>query len=72
MPSHEEDSQPLSKKACQASYALAFLKGMADRNVLDRLEEEKGRNVLEELEEEKDHEKERAMEFDPSDGALNA
>ena len=71
-PSHEEDSQPLSKKAHQTFYALAFLKGIADRNVLDHLEEEKDRNVLEELEEEKAHEEERAMEFHRSDSALNA
>jgi len=32
-PSHEEDSEYLSKKARQASYALAWLKGKADRNV---------------------------------------
>ena len=34
-PFHEEDSQPLFKKARQASYALAFLKAKADRKVLD-------------------------------------
>ena len=54
---------PLSKKAHQASYAPAFLKGKADSKVLDRLEEEKGHNVLEELEEEKAHQEERAMEI---------
>jgi len=41
-PSHEEDSEYLSKKARQASYALAWLKGKADRNVRAELEEEKG------------------------------
>ena len=39
-PSHEEDSEYLSKKAGQASYALAWLKGKADRNVWAELEEE--------------------------------
>jgi len=41
----------LSKKACQASYALAWLKGKADRNVQAELEEEKG------------HEEERGIEI---------
>jgi len=41
-PSHEEDSQYLSKKARQASYALAWLKGKADCNVRAELEDEKG------------------------------
>ena len=40
-PSHEEDSEHLSKKARQASYALAWLKDKADRNVQGELEEEK-------------------------------
>ena len=50
-PSHEEDSEYLSKKARQASYALAWLKGKADRNVRAELEEEKG------------HEEERGIEI---------
>jgi len=41
-PSHEEDSEYLSKKARQASYALAWLKGKADRHVRTELEEEHG------------------------------
>jgi len=41
----------LSKKAHQASYALAWLKGKADRNVRAQLEEEKG------------HEEERGIEI---------
>ena len=41
----------LSKKARQASYSLAFLKGKVDRKVLDRLEEAKA------------YEEERAMEI---------
>jgi len=41
-PSHEQDSDYLSKKACQASYALVWFKGEADRNVCAELEEEKG------------------------------
>ena len=61
--SYEEDSQPLPKKACQASYSLAFLKGMAGYNVLDCVQEEKSRNVLEELEEEKANEEERVMDI---------
>ena len=32
---------PLSKKARQASYTLAFLKGTVNHKVLDRLEEDK-------------------------------
>jgi len=51
VPSHEEDSEYLSKKACQASYALAWLKGKADGN------------VWAELEEEKSHEQERGIEI---------
>ena len=50
-PSQEEDSEYLSKKARQASYALAWLKGKADRNVRAELEEEKG------------HEQERGIEI---------
>jgi len=50
-PSHEEHSDYLSKKARQASYALAWLKGKADRNVRAELEEEKG------------HEEERGIEI---------
>jgi len=50
-PSHEEDSEYLSKKARQASYALAWLKGKADRNVRTELEEEKS------------HEEERGIEI---------
>ena len=50
-PSHEKDSEYLSKKARQASYALAWLKGKADRNVQAELEEEKG------------HEEERGIEI---------
>ena len=42
VPSHEEDLQYLSKKARQASYALAWLKSKADRNVQAELEDEKG------------------------------
>ena len=38
-PSYEEDSEYLSKKARQDSYALAWFKGKADRNVLAELEE---------------------------------
>jgi len=49
--SHQEDSEYLSKKACQASYALAWLKRKADRNVRAELEEEKG------------HEEERGIEI---------
>ena len=41
-PSHEGDSEYLSKKARQASYALAWLKGKADHNVRAELEEKKG------------------------------
>ena len=41
-PSHEEDSEYLSKKARQASHALAWLKGKADSIVRAELEEEKG------------------------------
>jgi len=41
-PSHEEDLEHLSKKALQASYTLAWLKGKADRNVRAELKEEKG------------------------------
>jgi len=41
-PSHKEDSEYLSKKARQASYALAWLKGKADRNVRAEVQEEKG------------------------------
>jgi len=41
-PSHEEDSEYLSKKAGQASYALAWLKRKAYCNVQAELEEEKG------------------------------
>jgi len=41
-PSHEEDSEYLSKKASQAFYALAWLKLKADRDVRAELEEEKG------------------------------
>jgi len=51
VPSHEEDSEYLSKKARQASYALAWLKGKADHNVQAELEEEKG------------HEEERRIEI---------
>jgi len=40
-PSHEKDLEHLSKKARQASYALAWLKDKADRNVQGELEEEK-------------------------------
>ena len=40
-PPHEEDSEYLSKKARQASYALAWFKGKADRNVRAEREEEK-------------------------------
>jgi len=40
-PSHEEDWEHLSKKGRQDSYALAWLKGKADRNVRAELEEEK-------------------------------
>jgi len=50
-PSHEEHSEHLSKKARQASYALAWLKGKVDRNVRAELEEEKG------------HEEERGIEI---------
>jgi len=50
-PSHEEDSAYLSKKARQASYAVAWLKSKADRNVRAELEEEKG------------HEEERGIEI---------
>jgi len=50
-PSHEEDSEHLSKKARQGSYALAWLKGKADRNVRAELKEEKG------------HEEERGFEI---------
>jgi len=49
--SHEEDSEYLSKKARQASYTLAWLKGKADSNVRVELEEEKG------------HEEERGIEI---------
>jgi len=41
-PSYEEDSQYLSKKARQASYALVWLKGKADGNVRAGREEEGG------------------------------
>jgi len=41
-PSHEEDSEYLSNKPRQASYALPWLKGKADRNIRPELEEEKG------------------------------
>jgi len=41
-PSHEENSEYLSKKSHQASYALVWLKGKADRNVRAELREEKG------------------------------
>jgi len=50
-PSHEEDLEYLSKKARQASYTLAWLKGKADRNVRAELEEETG------------HEEERGIEI---------
>ena len=50
-PSHEEDSEHLSKKARQAFYALAELKGKADRNVWADIGEEKG------------HEEERGIEI---------
>jgi len=50
-PSHEEDSEHLSKKARQASDALAWLKGKADRNVRAELGEAKG------------HEEERGIEI---------
>jgi len=50
-PSHEEDSEYLSKNARQGSYALAWLKGKADRNVQAELEQEKG------------HEEERGIEI---------
>jgi len=50
-PSHEEDSEHLSKKARQASYALVWLIGKADRTVRAELEEEKG------------HEEERGIEI---------
>jgi len=50
-PSHEEDSEYLSKKASQASYALAWLKGKADGNVQAEPDEQKG------------HEEERGIEI---------
>jgi len=50
-PFHEEDSEYLSKKVRQASYALGWLQGKADRNVRAELEEEKG------------HEEERGIEI---------
>jgi len=50
-PSHEEDSEHLSKKAGLASYALGWLKGKADSNVEAELSEEKG------------HEEERGIEI---------
>jgi len=50
-PSHQEDSEHLSKKARQASYALAWLKGKADGTIRAELEEEKG------------HEEERGIEI---------
>jgi len=49
-PSDEDDSQYLSKKARQASYALAWLKGKVDRNVRAELEEEKGHEEEEGIE----------------------
>jgi len=51
VPSHEKDSEHLSKKARPASDALAWLKGKADRSVRAELEEEKG------------HEEERKIEI---------
>ena len=41
-PSHDEDSEYLSKKAHQAFYALPWLKGKVDRNLRAELEEGKG------------------------------
>ena len=49
-PSHEEDSEHLSKKARQAAYALAWLKGKANRTVWAELEEKKGHEEEREIE----------------------
>jgi len=63
-PSHEEDSEYLSKKAGQASYALAWLQGKADRNVRAELKRKMVMRKREGLR--------LSEEFDPSDSALNA
>ena len=63
-PSHEEDSEDLSKQARQAAYALAWLKGKADRNV--RAEPKRKRLMR------KREGLRLSEEFDRSDSALNA